>query len=167
LTSTKEGEASTLGLPQFFLQSQSFFAFTPEFFPLIQMYICKKGVVNLMVDIQKKKKSDFVCWLVLIILIVFGIMQHPMIIFGVIAFVGLWYYFKRSPQKSADTDNVAEEKEPDFVAAGEKTDSFYSGISEEPSMDGGVFGQTADKPPPSAQKDVKLEEKELNSHLYE
>ena len=91
-----------------------------------------------MEDTQKKKRSDFVCWLALIVLIVFGIMKHPMIIFGVAAFVGLWYYFKSSSPKSADIDEkeeVVEEKEPDFTVAGEKTDSFYSGISESSSID--------------------------------
>jgi len=78
-----------------------------------------------MEDTQKKKRSDFICWLALVVLIVWAIMQHPMIIFGVIAFIGLWYYFRNSQRKSADI----EEKEPDFTVADEKTDSFYSGIS--------------------------------------
>ena len=105
-----------------------------------------------MEDAQKKKKSDFVCWLALIVLIVWAIIQHPMLIFGVIAFIGLWYDFKGSSPKSPGTNEKEEtaeeedpnfnraapksdEKEGDFVVAGEKTDSFYSGISESSSID--------------------------------
>lgn len=85
-----------------------------------------------MEDVQKKQISDFICWLALVVLIVWAIMQHPMIIFGVVAFAGLWCHFKSSQRKSADI----EEKEPDFTVAGEKTDSFYSGISEDSPING-------------------------------
>ena len=86
---------------------------------------------------QKKKRSDFVCWLIFVAFIVWVIMQHPILIFGLVAFVGIWYYFKDSERKSADIDEkeeIIEEIEPDFVVAGEKTDSFYSGVSENSSI---------------------------------
>jgi len=84
-------------------------------------------------------KEAFVWWAIIIAIIVWVIMNHPMLIFALVAFVGLWYYFKDSQRKPADIDEKEEEieeMEPDFTAGDEKTDSFYSGISEGSSISG-------------------------------
>lgn len=88
---------------------------------------------------QKKKMSDFICWLFLIVVIVWVIMEHPMLIFGLVGLIGIWYYFRYSSPKSEDIhekEEIIEEIELDFVAGEEKTDSFYSGISEGSSING-------------------------------
>jgi len=139
-TSIKEGEASTLGLPQFFLQSQNFFAFTPDYFSLIDIiYVKKRGIIFIMEDTQKKKISNFMWWLALIVIICWLISNSPIILFELAILGGIWLYLSKSSRKSADInekEEVVEEKEPDFVVAGEKTDSFYSGISENSSING-------------------------------
>ena len=85
-----------------------------------------------MEDTQKKKISNFMWWLALIVIICWLISNSPIILFELAILGGIWLYLSKSSRKSADInekEEVVEEKEPDFVVAGEKTDSFYSGIS--------------------------------------
>lgn len=92
---------------------------------------------------QKKQVSDkesFVLWVIFVAIITWAIMNHPMLIFALVASGGIWYHFKHSSPKSPGRAEVEKEheeylEEADSIAAEKKTDSFYSGISESPSID--------------------------------
>ena len=114
-----------------------------------------------MEDNKRKKVSDFMWWLIIVSIIAWGISQHPGYCLGLAIIIGIFYYCSRPTIKSADTNEKEEETEeptsglpggpaidpdnppdkeieeikPDFTIAGEKTDSFYSGVSEKPPID--------------------------------
>ena len=89
---------------------------------------------------KRKKMSDFMWWLILVALIAWAISTRPGFIFGLAFFGAIAFYCYHSPAKSANTnekEEIVEEKKPNFIAGDEKTDSFYSGISEKLSIDKG------------------------------
>jgi len=103
-----------------------------------------------MENARKKKKSDFIWWIAFIIIITWLINKSAIVFIEVIVLLGIWLYFAKLSRKSADTNDVAEEKvveeHKEYLAEVEeiiavkeketmsKTDSFYSGISENPSI---------------------------------
>lgn len=97
---------------------------------------------------RKKKISDFMWWVILVVIIAWAIMTWPMFTFGLALIGAILFYCYHSPPESADTNEraeIVEEKESDFAAGEEKIadpphkfDSFYSGISAGSSIDGGA-----------------------------
>lgn len=100
-----------------------------------------------------KKQANSVWWFIFI-LVVISIIMKCILAFELAVFLGICVIFAGPYMKSADTngkkeaaeeheryiaevEEIVEEKEPDFVAGSEKTDSFYSGISKGSSIDGG------------------------------